>query len=92
LHRHLELDAAAVAAPRQGHPRPLRADPDELLVGARPRREALRTDVERLEQVCLAGPVRAGDEDDPRLQRELEPFVGAKVSKGDRADDQALFL
>jgi len=46
--------------------------------------------VERLEQVRLPRAVRTRDEDDARLQRELEPFVGAEVAEADRKDDQPL--
>jgi hypothetical protein len=41
------------------------AKSNQLAVCARPRREPLRADVERLEQVRLAGTVLADDEDDP---------------------------
>jgi hypothetical protein len=44
--------------------------------------------VQRLEQVRLAGAVRARDEDEPGLERELEPFVRAKVAERDALDDQ----
>jgi hypothetical protein len=44
--------------------------------------------VQRLEQVRLAGPVRAGDEDEPGPQLELEPGVRAKVAQRNRLDDQ----
>ena len=54
---------------------PRRAEPDELLVGTRSRRKALGADMQRLEQVRLARAVRAGDEDDARLECELEPGV-----------------
>jgi hypothetical protein len=91
LQRHLELDRTAGPVARERDPGSGGAEPDELLVGPRPGREALGADVERLEQVRLAGPVRARDEDDPGLQCELEPFVGAEVAEGDRSDDQARF-
>jgi hypothetical protein len=63
-----------------------------LLVGPRAGREALGADMQRLEQVRLPGPVRPRDEDEPRLQCELEPFVAAEVSERDLADDQAALL
>ena len=65
-----------------------RAEADQLRVDPRARREPLRADVQRLEQVRLAGAVRADDEDDPRLQAELEPGVRAEVAQRDRRDDQ----
>jgi hypothetical protein len=57
----------AVAPATHGDPRRRLAETDELRVGARPRREPLRADVERLEQVRLADAVRADREDEPRL-------------------------
>ena len=58
--------------PRAGRGRPAsairaasRAEADELRVGPRPRREALRPDVQRLEQVRLAGAVRPDGEHEP---------------------------
>ena len=44
--------------------------------------------MERLEQVRLAGPVRARDEHDPRLEGELEAWVRAEVAERDLADDK----
>jgi len=41
-------------------------EPDQVALGARPRREALRPDVQRLEQVRLPRPVLTDDEDDAR--------------------------
>ena len=53
-----------------------------------PRREALRADVQRLEQVRLAGAVRRRPRARARLQRELEPRVRAEVAERELADDQ----
>jgi hypothetical protein len=44
--------------------------------------------VERLEQVRLPGAVRARDENEPRLQPELEPLVAAEIAERYLADDQ----
>ena len=77
---------AAVAAQRDPSLPP--AEADELRVGARPRREALRADVQRLEQVRLAGAVRPGHEHEPGRELEVEPRVRAVVPKRDRGDDQ----
>jgi hypothetical protein len=46
----------------------------------------------RLEQVRLAGAVRAGDEDEAGLERNVEPFVGAKVPQRHLGHDQAVPL
>ena len=48
------------------------AEADQLPVRARPRREALRADVQRLEQVRLARAVLPDDEHDARLEVEVE--------------------
>jgi hypothetical protein len=61
---------------------------DQLRVGARARREALGADVERLEQVRLAGAVRTGEEDDTGPELQLEPRIGAEVAERDPVDDQ----
>ena len=70
----------------------LLAEADQLGVGARPRREALRADVQRLEQVRLAGAVRADRQHEARLERELQARVRADVRQEDRADDQPASL
>src|SRR4029078_9251717 len=90
LQRHLELERATVAIAGECDASAVGAEPYELLVGTRPRREALRADVERLEQVRLARPVRARDEHEPRFERELEALVGTEVAERDVPDDQAL--
>jgi hypothetical protein len=48
----------------------------------------LRADVQRLEQVRLAGAVWSDDEYQTRLESEVEPCVGADVAQRDFADDQ----
>ena len=70
------------------HARGLGAEADQLRVGTCARREALRPDVERLEQVRLAGPVRTDHEHEPGLQLELEPSIRAEISQRDLVDDQ----
>jgi hypothetical protein len=45
-----------------------------------------------LEQIRLAGAVRAGDEHEARLEGELEPFVRSEVAEKDLADDQAVSI
>jgi hypothetical protein len=64
------------------------AEADQLPVGARPRREALRRHVQRLEQVRLAGAVLADDEHDSAGEPELESGVRAVVPERDALDDQ----
>jgi hypothetical protein len=41
-----------------------------------------------LEQIRLADAVRAGDEDKPRLEVEVERGVRAEISERDARDDQ----
>jgi len=60
-----------------------------LRVGARPRREPLRADVKRFEQVRLADAVRPDREDEARPEREIEPGVGPEAAERDVLDDQA---
>ena len=67
--------------PRDDGPPLLGAAPDELRVLPRPEREPLRRQVDGLEEVRLAGAVRAGDEHEPGLERELEAFVRADVAE-----------
>jgi hypothetical protein len=64
------------------------AKTDQLALGARPRREALRSDMERFEQVRLADAVVADDQDDARRETEVEGGVGAIVPERDVRDDQ----
>jgi hypothetical protein len=63
-------------------------EPDQVPLRPRTRREALRADVERLEEVRLAGPVLADHEDDSGCQREVEGRIRAEVSERDVGDDQ----
>ena len=85
-HRHRPAAARQLDAAGSG------ALADQLHVRARAGREALRADVQRLEQVRLAGAVRPGDEDEPRLERELEPGVRPEVAERDLGDDQPASL
>ena len=64
------------------------AEANQVALDARAGREALRADVERLEQVRLAGAVLADDEDDPGGELEIEGAVRAVVPERDAADDQ----
>jgi hypothetical protein len=64
------------------------AESDQLRVRPRSRREALRADVQRLEQVRLAGAVLTDEEDDAGSQVEIEPGVRAVVRERDVPDDQ----
>src|SRR5205085_7624346 len=86
----LERERRPGARALERNPRGRLAEADQLRVRARPRREALRSHVQRLEQVRLPRAVRPDDEHEPRLEPDLEPFVGAVVAKRDRLDDQSL--
>ena len=82
----VELDPSRVAAGEHdvrrervgpqaaGEPnaRGIRIEPDQRSVAARAWGEPLRSDVERLEQIRLAGAVRAVEKHDPGLQAQLE--------------------
>ena len=84
----LRPKGAQIAVTVQRNSRSLLAEPDESRVAARPRREALRPDVQRLEEVRLARAVRAHDEDEARREIEIEPRIGAEVSERRRPNDQ----
>ena len=84
----VDLDRDLGARSCQLHPPRRLTEADELRVVARTGREPLGADMKRLEKVRLPGPVRAGHEDDPRLERELELRIGAEVSKRGVSDDQ----
>jgi hypothetical protein len=90
LQRHLELDRHTAAHSAERNPARLLPEADQLRIGARARREALRADVQRLEQVRLAGPVPPHHEHESRLEAEVELLVRAEVPERDRADDQRL--
>jgi hypothetical protein len=64
------------------------AEPDQLAVVPRPRREALRREMQRLEQVRLPGAVPADDQDDAGREREVERRVRAVLAERDAVDDQ----
>src|SRR5207244_4519605 len=84
----LELERLRITRPPECDPACPLPEADQLRVGPSPRREALRADVQRLEQVRLAGAVRADGQDETWLEVELETRVRAVVAKRDRGDDQ----
>ena len=90
--RHLvgELERRVAPRPLRHHAAGALAEPDELRVLPRSRREALRRDMERLEQVRLARAVRPHDEHETLRQPELERRVRADVPERDRLDDQVV--
>jgi hypothetical protein len=71
-----------------GHARSVLAEANQLRVGPCSRREALRREMKALQQVRLAGAVRADGKHDPRLQRKLEPWIRPVVPELERSDDQ----
>ena len=64
------------------------AEADQVALDARAWRKALRADMERLEQIRLAGAVLTDDEYDPGGELEVEGAVRAVVPERDAADDQ----
>ena len=78
----------AVAGDREREGGLVLAEMDQVALDTGAGREALRADVERLEQVRLAGAVLADDEDDPGGELEIEGAVRAVVPERDAADDQ----
>ena len=63
------------------------AEPHELRIGASAGREALRTDMQRLEQVRLACAVGANYEHETWLEVEVEASIRPDVPERDRGDD-----
>ena len=66
------------------------AETNELCIGACPRREALRADVQRLEQIGLPRSVRSDDQQQAGLELEVKSGVRANVPKRDSVDDQTV--
>jgi hypothetical protein len=67
-------------------------EPDQLRIRAGARRKALRSNVKRLEQVRLAGPVRPDGKDQTGRQLEIQSGVRAEVAERDLRDDQPASL
>ena len=84
----LDLEVSPAELSRELDPSRLGAEAHQLRVVAAAGREALRTDVQRLEQVRLAGSVLADGQHQSRLESQLERGVGAVVAERERADDQ----
>ena len=85
--RHLQLDLGIATNAAQRDACHLLAESNELGVGTGARREALRADVQRLEQVRLPCAVGANYEHKTRLEIEVEASVRPDVSERDRLDD-----
>ena len=66
------------------------AEANELRIGACPRREALRADMQRLEQIRLPRSVRSDDQQQAGLELEVKSGVRANVPKRDSVDDQTV--
>jgi len=73
--RHRELERCSVARPYDDRSSRRLTKANQLCVLPRARREALRRDVQRLEQVGLADAVSPDDQDDPRRECEVERRV-----------------
>ncbi len=76
----------AVALGVELQPRDAGAEAHDLALVAGPARAAGAGEVDRLEQVRLAGPVRARDHGQPRAQPHLRRLVGAEVADGEAGD------
>src|SRR6266508_2803496 len=76
--------------PRAGDSDPSRigAEAHDLRIAARARGEALRSDVQSLEEVRLACPVWTRDEHHAGLELQFQPGIRAKVAERDLANDQ----
>jgi hypothetical protein len=86
--RDLDLQPRAGARAGQLDSRGLRAEANELGIVPAARREALRPDVDRLEQIRLARAVAADGQQEPGRQLQLERRIRAVVAERDFPDDQ----
>ena len=73
--------AATVARSAHGHARGLRAEAHQLALVARARRAARAAEVDRLEQVRLAGAVGAVHDRQALAERGLGARIGAEVAQ-----------
>ncbi len=86
LHADLDQVRAVVALRRDGDARHLLLAPDQLAVVGGARRSTGAAEVQRLEEVGLAGAVRPGDHGQPRPERDLGRRVVAEVPEGRGGD------
>ena len=86
--RHRCLDGRRPTLPGHQHARSGLPETDQLTVVAGARRETLRGEVERLEQVGLADAVAADDEHDPWCEVEVERRVRPVLTERYAIDDQ----
>jgi hypothetical protein len=56
---------------------------DQLRIGTGTEREALRREMDGLDEVRLACPVRPGCEDEPRLELDVQPRIRPDVMELD---------
>jgi hypothetical protein len=85
--RHVERRSRAPAG--DDDPRRLLAEADQLRVLASPRGEPLCADMQRLEQVRLAGAVRPDRENDPVRERQVERRVRPVLTERQLVDQPA---
>jgi len=76
-----QLVAAVVVAQPDNHARSLRSKAHQLALGASTLRVAGAAEVERLEQVRLAGAVGTMDDGQAVAEMSLGPRIGAKVAQ-----------
>ena len=88
LERHLQLDGRTCPLAPEGDPRRITPEAHQLRVCPRPRREPLRPDVQRLEQIRLAGPVRPRYENQSARKVQVELGIRAEIPERNRAYDQ----
>jgi hypothetical protein len=85
--RHLERRPRPAAGDRD--PGRLLAEADQLSILTRPRREPLRADMQRLEQVRLADAVWPDGENDPVRERQVERRVRPVLAERQMVDQPA---
>ena len=81
-----ELVRPVAVAPVDLDPGRGRSEAHDLALVARPARAAGAAEVERLEQVRLAGAVRTRDHGEALAQRRLRLFVAAEIAQADAED------
>jgi hypothetical protein len=79
MEHDVQLERNAGSITLQPNPGSLLAEPDQLRICPGAWREPLGRDVQRLEEIRLAGAVRADEQDEPGLEGELERGIRAEV-------------
>src|SRR5262249_26176937 len=88
LDRQLELEWRLTSAAAQRDSSCAFPEPNELRIRSRARGEALRSYVQRLQKIRLACAVLTDNQNQPRLEGEIETRIRPNVAQRNRRDDQ----